>query len=636
MQRSAQKATSSVAGCGLVPLNRDGFEQGDRENFAPVYIGDSEDWVRPQFEVSDENPIQGRYSLLLRGDGADQRWLLASNAFQLRAPTTVSVQCRQVQAGAEFALLGAVERYSKGEVPRYALADAVRISGSDVWFELGANAAAWDTAAGDCARGVLEPGMTYRLSMTYGDAGAVHAKVVDMDTAQVLARFAGVSSTLSNGIGLFFHAPAGSEGVVQVDQVEVEYKGYELRERTWGRCPRFVIFKRQPDAVEDQGEWVGAASAMYDAEDQLYKLWYRIRRGKIRGTGYGYATSRDGIHWERYKGNPVLMYDKQVYSSTEKITVIKRDGQYQGWYTGDVGSDWHVVYVTSPDGIAWTQHGEVLTGGYFKDPDVVYVDGTYYMYLISPTGQELSVLTSADGRNWQFQAQVPAPCHVHVGAYYDAARKRFVLFQDAVQSVPYLRAAISTDGIHFGEFEPVLYNAPVGLDDIGIGVNYPTFYRDGLGHIGSVDEVVMLYQARHDYHNNRPGWEYAGDGKLVMGGWFRGARIGVPSVFRPREGLSYKAFPIHCPVAPGFGLEADAPVEFVVDQWDAADGGTREWTTSTSRAEVTFSFAQLEPERRYGVREKAGDETEFTTDRGGCGFAGVQAAGRQRWELNAC
>jgi len=622
---------------GLLPINRDGFEEGDRERFAPVYLGDSTEWVRPQFEVSERNPIAGRYSLVLRGDGTEQRWLLASNAFHLGAGYSVSVLFRQLEPGADFALAGAVERYSKGQVPRYAVTDALRLSSGRASLELGGDLAALapDTGATEGAEtdAVIETGRVYRLTMRRSRDGAVQARVLDWETQRLVARFAGISTVAANGIGLYFHAPAGTSGAVQVDDVEVEYDEYELPEGAWARSPQFVAFKRAPDAVEDQGEWVGAASAMFDPDEAVYKLWYRIRRGGVRGKGYGYATSRDGLHWERYPGNPVLTYDKEVYSSTEKITVLKIDGRYEGWYTGDVGRDWHILRITSPDGIEWTQHGEVLTGGYFKDPDVLYVDGTYYMYLISPTSEELSVMTSDDGSCWEHRADIPAPCHVHIGAYYDAPRRRFVLFQDAVDQVPYMRAATSEDGLHFGPFEPVLHNAEVGLDDIGIGVNYPTFYRDGLGHITDRDQVVMLYQARHDYHNNRPGWPWAGDGKLVLAGRFCGVRLGVASLYRPGAGLSYLAFPVHCPVAAGFGLEADAPVEFQVDAWPPTRESPACWHTSSTRAAVTHSFTGLQPGAAYELRREGADAMPIAADGSGCARATGVAHGRLHWEL---
>lgn len=630
---------------GLLPVNRDGFESGDRERFAPVYIGDSSDWVRPQFEVSDRDPIAGRYSLVLRGDSAEQRWLLVSNAFHLGATYKVALLFRQLTAGADFALLGAVQRYSKGEIPRYALVDGLRVSGGHASLEIGADAAAWTPSeAGppggpdrdlsvDGATRRLTVGRVYRLVMEFLEAGRVEARVVDEETQQVLARFAGVSATRAHGIGLYFHSPAGTEGVVQVDDIAVEYDEYELPEGTWARSPQFVAFRRAPDAVEDQGEWVGAASAMYDEDESLYKLWYRIRRGGVRGLGYGYATSRDGLSWQRHPENPVLTYDKETYSSTEKITVLKIAGRYEGWYTGDLGSDWHIVRVTSPDGLEWTQHGEVLTGGYFKDPDVVYVDGTYYMYLISPSSEELSVMTSDDGTRWEHRAGIPAPCHVHIGAYYDAPRQRFVLFQDAVDQVPCMRAATSDDGLHFGAFEPVLYNAEVGLDDIGIGVNYPSFFRNGPGHITSEHEVVMLYQARHDYHNNRPGWPWAGDGKLVLAGRFHGARLGVPSLYRPGEGLIYRTFPHQCPVAAGFDLSADAAVSFLVRSWDPAGVTAGRWRTTSRHARLDLRLSGLVGGGSYELTCGSGASIPLVADATGAAARSTPADGTREWEL---
>lgn len=619
---------------GLLPVNKDGFEGGDRENFAPVYIGSSSEWVRPDFSVSKSNPIAGKYSLLMTGDGAEQKWVLASNAFEVKKPFRISLLFRQVKEGAEFALLGAVEKYSKTNKSKFAIADALRIGGEDVHFELQGDVAGWDDCSGDTAEGVIEQGTVYKLVMDYSSGGKVDARVIREDNQRIVATFAGISKTQVNGTGMYFYSPAGTKGSVQVDDVKIEYDGYELKENTWARSPQFVVFRRKPDVDEDQGEWVGAASAMYDEQEDIYKLWYRIRVGKVRGLGYGYATSKDGINWKRYSGSPVLTYDKERYASSEKISVLKVNGEYKGWFAVDTYGSWGIIYATSSDGIKWTTHGEVLNDKFYKDADVVYVNGKYYMYLIAPTIDELSVMTSENGKDWKFEAKIPAPCHVHVGAYYDKENRRFVLFQDAVDQVPYMKAATSEDGIHFGDFEPVLYNSEVGLDDIGIGVNYPTFYSNSLGHITRDDSIVMLYQARHDYHNNRPNWGYAGDGKLVMAGKFSGVRVGVPSVYKPRDGLYYNCFPIHCPVADGFSLESDFRVKFLVKSWDTGNKVVGKWLTETNNASVSFNFTGLKSDTKYTLSSRNGRKSEFTTDSSGCGGISIRCNGSQYWVLS--
>ncbi|MBM3235841.1 hypothetical protein FJZ31_06035 [Candidatus Poribacteria bacterium] len=60
-----------------------------------------------------------------------------------------------------------------------------------------------------------------------------------------------------------------------------------------------------------------------------YEMWY---------TGYGdlgqigYATSKDGIHWTKYSGNPVLRVPGAVASEFMAPSVILDAGQYRMWY----------------------------------------------------------------------------------------------------------------------------------------------------------------------------------------------------------------------------------------------------------------------------------------------------------------
>ncbi|HMB41287.1 MAG TPA: hypothetical protein VKM37_04860, partial [Balneolaceae bacterium] len=40
---------------GLTPWDNDGFETGDWQNFRPNYIGNEHVFIRPRFDVTDEN-----------------------------------------------------------------------------------------------------------------------------------------------------------------------------------------------------------------------------------------------------------------------------------------------------------------------------------------------------------------------------------------------------------------------------------------------------------------------------------------------------------------------------------------------------------------------------------------------------
>ena len=92
--------------------------------------------------------------------------------------------------------------------------------------------------------------------------------------------------------------------------------------------------------------------------DKWY-MWYSTYDGKPRVTGI--ATSKDGIHWNKYKDNPVLPLGKpgewDDYSAFQP-SVFLQDGCFYMIYTGSskanpTGYRWGYAY--SQDGVHWNK-----------------------------------------------------------------------------------------------------------------------------------------------------------------------------------------------------------------------------------------------------------------------------------------
>jgi hypothetical protein len=65
-------------------------------------------------------------------------------------------------------------------------------------------------------------------------------------------------------------------------------------------------------------------------EDSIYKMWYTGYKNSDTAIKYlGYATSNDGIKWERSADNPIFT-DKW----TEDMIVFKHDGKYHMYTEG--------------------------------------------------------------------------------------------------------------------------------------------------------------------------------------------------------------------------------------------------------------------------------------------------------------
>ena len=158
--------------------------------------------------------------------------------------------------------------------------------------------------------------------------------------------------------------------------------------------------------------WVSYRIVLFDGVE--YKMWYNGNDGSRWRIGY--ATSSDGIVWEKYAANPVLDIgesgtwdDIHVYSSA----VLFNGTEYQMWYTGDAGSyTERIGYATSFDGIVWEKHPnnpvlDLGASGTWDDDRVriptVLFNGTEYQMWYSGSGGSnfrIGYATSANGILW--------------------------------------------------------------------------------------------------------------------------------------------------------------------------------------------------------------------------------------------
>jgi sucrose-6-phosphate hydrolase SacC (GH32 family) len=136
-------------------------------------------------------------------------------------------------------------------------------------------------------------------------------------------------------------------------------------------------------------------------EDSVYKLWYTGFKDDDTATKYlGYATSKDGVKWDRYPGNP-------IYTGrwTEDMIVFMHDGKYHMYAEGtnDVA---HLLI--SDDGIKWEDQGDLkivntkgdtLPGPY--GTPTVYVEDNKWYLLYEINDAAIWLATSTDKINWK-------------------------------------------------------------------------------------------------------------------------------------------------------------------------------------------------------------------------------------------
>lgn len=132
-----------------------------------------------------------------------------------------------------------------------------------------------------------------------------------------------------------------------------------------------------------------------------YHLWYTgYRSGADEKRFLGYATSSDGIKWNRFDGNPIFKE-----SWVEDMFVLKHGDLYYMFAEGtnDVA---HIL--TSPDKINWTDHGhlqiyqtngEPIPPGAYGTPTVYVEDGVWHLFY-ERTDRGIWHATSTDLRTW--------------------------------------------------------------------------------------------------------------------------------------------------------------------------------------------------------------------------------------------
>jgi predicted GH43/DUF377 family glycosyl hydrolase len=184
---------------------------------------------------------------------------------------------------------------------------------------------------------------------------------------------------------------------------------------SWTLHPNPVL---EPDA----GTWdqLTVEGPMVIRENGQYKMWY-TGWGDGMGIGIGYATSPDGINWTKDTlNNPVMRTGTAAWEEggSGYGIVIPVSGGYKMWYTGwnAAYTETNIGYATSQNGINWqkdTLNNPVLTIGTPRQwdnpkimlPQVVFLNSLYHMWYTGgqiPTGttRKIGWATSVDGIQW--------------------------------------------------------------------------------------------------------------------------------------------------------------------------------------------------------------------------------------------
>jgi predicted GH43/DUF377 family glycosyl hydrolase len=160
--------------------------------------------------------------------------------------------------------------------------------------------------------------------------------------------------------------------------------------RIWKRRSRTPVLE---SSVPWEGVAVMCPHVIWDERVRTWKMWYSGGE-QYEPNAIGYATSTDGVHWNKRVSNPVLTPDTHNEWEGERVTaaqVIHLKGWYYALYIGFSDIDHaQIGMARSKDGIAgWIRHSHnpivrPTPGGWDGDacykPYALHADGLWRLW----------------------------------------------------------------------------------------------------------------------------------------------------------------------------------------------------------------------------------------------------------------
>ena len=231
------------------------------------------------------------------------------------------------------------------------------------------------------------------------------------------------------------------------------------------------------------------------------------------------AGPRAPFTWE---ASPEPVIPRGDASDVLNPSVVRFQGAYWNFYSEFDGQTWHTAAATSPDGIAWTKLGRVLSpqgweGSYIAANGSALVVGDEILYWYEAGDPlRIALARSRDGKNWTRQGEPVVPLgprgsfdeRAVADPYVIRAGDRFYLFylgQDRARRQS-LGIARSSDGVTWEKLRtnPILEpGAPGAFDENGLGE--PAVWTSG-------GQWWMLYTGRDKKEQRRLGLARSADG----------------------------------------------------------------------------------------------------------------------------
>ena len=146
---------------------------------------------------------------------------------------------------------------------------------------------------------------------------------------------------------------------------------------------KFASLRQEPIFKGAEGQWdtIIRERGWVTKDGGLWKLWYTGYADKQGKRLLGYATSKDGLAWDRHPDNPLL---KEHW--IEDMTVVKDDGKY--WMFAEGEQD-RAHLLVSDNGIDWRglgpldirkRSGKPIEPGPYGTPTVWKERGIWHLF----------------------------------------------------------------------------------------------------------------------------------------------------------------------------------------------------------------------------------------------------------------
>lgn len=144
--------------------------------------------------------------------------------------------------------------------------------------------------------------------------------------------------------------------------------------------------------MNNEGTNVMNPFVLYDEEEEIFKMWYAAGE-QFEPDVINYATSKDGVNWEKYENNPILQKSDYGFDSYKVggCCVLKKNNKYIMYYIGYTSLlKAQILWAESEDGINWTKYNsepivQGSKGTFDQDsvykPSVVFDEKTNKNYL---------------------------------------------------------------------------------------------------------------------------------------------------------------------------------------------------------------------------------------------------------------